>query len=116
MNIEELRDYCLHKKGVEETLPFGDDVLVFKIGEKIFLLASISEGNRFSAKCDPGRAVELRERHKEIIPGYHLNKKHWNTVYMDGSLSLALLKEIIDHSYELVFAALPKKVREAIDN
>jgi predicted DNA-binding protein (MmcQ/YjbR family) len=114
MNIEEVREYCLGKKGAEETFPFGDDTLVFKVGGKVFLLASIDEGNRFNAKCDPERAIELRERYSEITPGYHMNKKHWNTVYTDGSLSLTLLKEIIDHSYELVFDSLPKKIREEI--
>lgn len=114
MNIEELRDYCLQKKGVEETFPFGELTLVYKVGGKIFLITSLDETNSFNAKCDPERAVELRERYSEIIPGYHMNKKHWNTVYMDGSLSRALLHDIIDHSYELVVESLPKKIKQEL--
>lgn len=114
MNIEELREYCLRKTGVEETFPFGELTLVYKIGGKIFLITSLDETNTFNAKCDPERAVELRERYSEIIPGYHMNKKHWNTVSMDGSLSAKQLHEIIDHSYDLVLEGLPKKIREEI--
>ncbi|RAJ33014.1 MmcQ/YjbR family DNA-binding protein [Pedobacter cryoconitis] len=115
MNIEELRDYCLSKPGSTEGLPFGEETLVFKVGEKIFLLVGLSEGNRFNAKCDPERAVTLREQYEEIIPGYHMNKKHWNTVYMNGRLTLKQLHEIIDHSYELIFNNLPKKQQDEID-
>lgn len=114
MNIEELRDYCLSKPGASEGLPFGEDTLVFKVGEKIFLLVGLKEGNRFNAKCDPEHAVALREQYEEIIPGYHMNKKHWNTVYMNGRLTLKQLHEIIDHSYELIFNSLPKNKR--VDN
>jgi len=114
MNIEELRDYCLQKKGVTESFPFGEDTLVFKVGEKLFLLTGLTEGNRFNAKCDPERAVELRELYDEVIPGYHMNKKHWNTIYMDGRLTTKQLHEMIDHSYELVFDSLPKKIKEQI--
>lgn len=116
MNIEELREYCLQKQGTSEGLPFGEDTLVFKVGEKIFLLISLVTGNRFNAKCDPERAIELREQHEEIIPGFHMNKKHWNTVFMDGRLSRKQLNELIDHSYDLVFASLPKKLQEEIGN
>ena len=115
MNIEELREYCLQKSGAEETFPFGEETLVFKVGGKIFLLASLAEGNRFNAKCDPERAVELRERHEEVQPGYHMNKRHWNTVRMDGALKVKEIREMIDHSYEIVLAGLPKKVREGIE-
>lgn len=114
MNIEELRDYCLQKPGVTEGLPFGEDTLVFKVGEKIFLLISISAGDRFNVKCDPELAVALREKHPEVLPGYHMNKKMWNTVRMDGSLTARQLMEMIDHSYEQVLAGLPKKIREQI--
>lgn len=114
MNIEEIRDYCLAKPGVTEGLPFGEDTLVFKVGEKLFLLTSISTGTQFNVKCDPELAVELRERHPEVRPGYHMNKKHWNTVHTDGSLSRKQLCEMIDHSYDLVLNSLPKKVREEI--
>lgn len=114
MNMEELRDYCLQKRGVMEGFPFGEDTIVYKVGEKMFLLANLEEGNRFNAKCDPGRAVELRELHEEVKPGYHMNKKHWNTVHIDGRMSLMQLQEIIDHSYELVFSSLPQKAQAAI--
>lgn len=115
MNIEELRDYCLSKPGATEGLPFGEETLVFKVGEKIFLLVGLTEGNSFNAKCDPERAITLREQYEEIIPGYHMNKKHWNTVDMNGRLTLKQLREIIDHSYELIFNSLPKKKQEEID-
>ncbi len=114
MNIEELRDYCLLKPGVTEGLPFGEDTLVFKVGEKIFLLSSISQGNRFNVKCDPELAIELREKYTEVIPGYHMNKKLWNTVYMDGVLTIKQLHDMIDHSYDLIFKSLPKKLQEQI--
>jgi len=114
MNIEELRDYCLQKRGVTEGFPFGEDTLVFKVGEKIFLLTGLQEGNRFNAKCDPELAVELRERYKEVKPGYHMNKAHWNTVYMDGTLTKKQLYEMIDHSYELIVKSLPKKLQAEI--
>lgn len=115
MNIEELRDYCLLKPGVTEGFPFGEDTLVFKIGGKMFLLAGLQDGNRFNAKCDPELAVELRERHSEVIPGYHMNKTHWNTVYMDGSLTMKQLCQMIDHSYEEVIKSLPKKLQMEIE-
>jgi len=115
MNMEELREYCLQKPGAEESFPFGEETLVFKVGGKIFLLASLTAGNRFNAKCDPERAVELRERHEEVQPGYHMNKRHWNTVRMDGALKAREIREMIDHSYEIVLAGLPKKVREGIE-
>lgn len=112
MNLEELREYCLAKPGVTEGLPFGEDTLVFKVGEKLFLLTSIGRGNQFNVKCDPELAVELRERHPEVIPGYHMNKKLWNTVQTDGNLTYRQLCDMIDHSYAQVVAGLPKKARE----
>ncbi len=114
MNLEELREHCLQKPGATEGLPFGEDTLVFKVGEKLFLLTSISQGNRFNVKCDPELAIELRERYPEVRPGYHMNKKMWNTVHMDGTLTKKQLLEMIDHSYEQVFKGLPKKVQEEI--
>jgi predicted DNA-binding protein (MmcQ/YjbR family) len=114
LNIEEIRDYCLAKPGVTEGLPFGEDTLVFKVGEKLFLLTSISDPTHFNVKCDPELAVELRERYSEVQPGYHMNKKHWNTVYSDGSLTRKHLCEMIDHSYDLVLKSLPKKLRDEI--
>ena len=114
MNIEELRDYCLQKRGVTEGLPFGEDTLVFKVGGKIFLLTGLEDGNRFNVKCDPELAVELRERHNEVKPGYHMNKVHWNTVYMDGGLTAKQLFQMVDHSYDLIFKSLPKQAQSAI--
>ena len=105
MNIETLREYCLAKPGAEETLPFGPDTLVFKAGGKAFLLVGLDDEQlRFNVKCDPGKAIELREEFSCVLPGYHMNKKHWNTVIVDGSVSSKQLKEWIDWSYELVSA------------
>jgi len=111
VNIEEIRDYCLTKPGVTEDMPFGEDTLVFRVGEKLFLLTSLSQGDRFNVKCDPERAIELREQHTEIQPGYHMNKKHWNTVYTNGDLSRRQICDMIDHSYDLVLKSLPKNIR-----
>lgn len=112
--MEALREYCLRKRGVEEGFPFGEGVLVFKVGGKIFLLANLTEGSSFNAKCDPDLAVELRERHQEVQPGYHMNKRHWNTVRMDGSLKAKEIREMIDHSYDIVVAGLSRKTREKL--
>ena len=103
MNIELLQQYCLSKPDVEETLPFGPDTLVYKVRGKIFLLCSLdTEILRFNVKCDPDLAIELREEYPSVLPGYHMNKKHWNTIIADGSIPVKKLKEWIDHSYELV--------------
>ncbi|MBL7743508.1 MAG: MmcQ/YjbR family DNA-binding protein [Chitinophagaceae bacterium] len=103
MNIEQLRGYCLSKSGTEETLPFGPDTLVFKVKGKMFLLVGLDENPiSFNVKCDPAKAIELREEYPCVQPGYHMNKKHWNTVVADGSVPSKLLKEWIDDSYELV--------------
>ena len=107
MNIEELRDYALSLKEVAESFPFGEDTLVFKTNEKIFLLVSLSSVPlQFNVKCNPEYAVELREQYPCILPGYHMNKKHWNTIIVDGSLSATQLKQFISGSYLLV---APKK-------
>jgi predicted DNA-binding protein (MmcQ/YjbR family) len=104
MNIEQLQEYCLRKEEVEETFPFGPDTLVYKVKGKVFLLAGLDNHPlRFNAKCDPDRAVELREEYPEnILPGFHMNKKHWNTVVADSNIPSKLIRELIDHSYELV--------------
>lgn len=103
MDIEQLRDYCLAKPGAEEAFPFGPETLVFKVNGKIFLLTSLDKQPlQFNVKCDPERAIELRESYPTVLPGYHMNKKLWNTVIIDGSLSSNQLREFIDHSYELV--------------
>ena len=110
MNIESLREYCLSKPGAEETLPFGPDTLVFKVNGKVFLLVGLdAEDLRFNVKCDPDKAIELREEYPCVLPGFHMNKKHWNTIVVDGSVSNALLKEWIDHSYTLVAPKVKKK-------
>jgi predicted DNA-binding protein (MmcQ/YjbR family) len=111
MNVEEVRDYCMQKPATTEGLPFGEDTLVFKVAGKIFLLIGLEQGNRFNVKCDPELAVELREQHTEVQPGYHMNKTHWNTVFMDGSLTYKQIYGMIDHSYELIVKSLPKKVQ-----
>lgn len=103
MNVEELRTYALNKEGVEECFPFGESTLVFKVKGKIFLLVSLySQPLQFNAKCDPEKAVEWREQYDCVQPGYHMNKKHWNTVSIDGSIPNRLLTEMIDDSYSLV--------------
>src|ERR1700761_5388986 len=110
MNVEELRAYAIGKEGAEEGFPFGEETLVFKVNGKIFLLVSLySQPLQFNAKCDPERAVELREEYDSIIPGYHMNKKHWNTVIVDNTLTNKQLKELIDHSYSLVLKPKKKK-------
>lgn len=109
MNVETLRAYCLDKPGAEETLPFGPYTVVYKVGGKAFLLTGFdSENLRFNVKCDPEKAVELREEFACVLPGYHMNKKHWNTIVVDGSVRSKQLQEWIDHSYELV---LKKKTK-----
>jgi len=103
MNIETLQEYCLSKPGAQETLPFGPDTLVYKIDGKAFLLVGLdSEDLRFNVKCPPDMAIELRESFPCVLPGFHMNKKHWNTIVVDGSVAEKQLKEWIDWSYELV--------------
>ena len=115
MDIESLREYCLKKKGVQEEFPFGESTLVFKVGGRIFLLTGLEESPlQFNVKCDPEKALEWRERYAAVLPGYHMNKQHWNTVVVDGSLSEKLLKEMIDDSYELVLAKIPAEARKKL--
>ena len=102
MNIETLREYCISKKGVSESFPFGDDTLVFKAGGKIFALVNLNGDLSINLKCDPLLAIELRERYSSVTPGYHMNKKHWNTVLLDGSVPDKEVFSWIDHSYEMV--------------
>ncbi len=104
MNIEQLREYCLSKPDTEETLPFGPDTLVFKVNTKVFLLTGLNTHPlQFNVKCDPDKAVELREEYPHsILPGFHMNKKHWNTIIVDGSLGNKQLQGFIDDSYSLV--------------
>ena len=113
MNIESIRSYCLGKKATTESLPFDDKTLTFKVAGKIFAATNLEEHPlRITMKCDPDKAIELRERYKSIEAGYHSNKKHWNTIEVNGELSKEMICQLIDHSYQLVVAKLPKKIRE----
>jgi predicted DNA-binding protein (MmcQ/YjbR family) len=113
MDIETIREYCLAKKNVEEGFPFGETTLVFKVKGKIFLLASLdSPVLQFNVKCDPEKAIEWREQYASVIPGYHMNKRLWNTVIVDGSVPARIIREMIDDSYVLVVKSLPKKDQE----
>jgi predicted DNA-binding protein (MmcQ/YjbR family) len=115
MNIQQYFDYCLSKKGVTEHFPFDEDTLVFKVGGKMFALASLQAWERgnpsVNLKCDPERAEELRAEYDDIQPGYHMSKVHWNTVNVNREVSDKFLKELIDHSYDLVFKSLTKKIQ-----
>src|ERR1700744_1483864 len=112
MDIEMLRDYCLAKKEVEEGFPFGETVLVFKVKGKVFLLARLETPTlEFNVKCDPEQAIEWREQFAAVQPGYHMNKRLWNTVTADGSIPIRIIRQMIDDSYRLVVASLPKKLR-----
>ena len=109
MDLEKFREYCLIKPHVTEGTPFGEDVLVFKVGGKMFALASLDEvPATANLKCDPDLALELRDRYEQVRPGYHMNKKHWNTVDIEGGIPDAELRKMIDHSYDLVVNTLPK--------
>jgi predicted DNA-binding protein (MmcQ/YjbR family) len=112
MNIEEFREYCLSKKGSSEDTPFGPDTLVFRVLSKIFILTSLDEVEfRANMKCEPNYAIELREKFDFIIPGYHMNKAHWNTVYIEKA-GLTLTKTLIDHSYNQVLKGFSKKEKD----
>jgi predicted DNA-binding protein (MmcQ/YjbR family) len=117
MHLEELRDYCLSKKGVEEALPFGPETLVFKVMGKIFLLTGIENSPiQFNVKCLPEKVIELREEYSCVIPGYHMNKQHWNTIICDGSASKKTIFSWIDDSYHLVASSLTKKLKSELDS
>jgi len=108
MNVEEIRDYCLDKNQVTEGFPFGETTLVFKVTGKIFALISL-DNMWMNLKCDPGLAIELREQYDSVLPGYHMNKKYWNTITLDGRLPDRLIKEWVDLSYDLVAKKGKKK-------
>lgn len=113
MNIEEFREYCISKPAVTEEFPFGPETLVFKVAGKMFALTGLdSPVFLVNLKCDPDYAEELRESYEEIQSGYHMHKKHWNTVNFEGSLPEDLIRNLIDHSYELVVNSLPKRKRQ----
>lgn len=111
MFLDDLRNHCIEKPGVSEGFPFDKSTLVFKVFGKMFALVDVDEFESINLKCNPEKAIELRESYQGIQPGYHMNKSHWNTVYLNEDVSDQLLVELIDHSYELVYASLPKKVR-----
>jgi predicted DNA-binding protein (MmcQ/YjbR family) len=112
MDLAQFREYCLSKPRATEGTPFGPDVLVFKVGGKMFALAALDEmPTTANLKCDPDWALDLRDRYEQVRPGYHMNKKHWNTVEIEDTIPNAELRKMIDHSYELVAASLPKARR-----
>ncbi|HIA35439.1 MAG TPA: MmcQ/YjbR family DNA-binding protein [Flavobacteriales bacterium] len=114
MNIEEYRDFCLSFYGVTEGFPFDEHVLVFKVKGKIFSLTDIKLFNSINLKCNPEKAIELRELYSAVLPGYHMNKKHWNTVLMDDSLQDTKIRAMIRHSYDLVVKKLPKNTQREL--
>lgn len=112
MHIEELRDYCLSLPGASERFPFDDKTYVFFVAEKMFCATNIETFTYINVKCDPERAIELRERYPDVVPGFHMNKKHWNSIRTTGNLPDHLIKQWIRDSYDLVVARLPKRIRE----
>ena len=120
MNIEQLYDFCLSKKGVTEHFPFDEETLVFKVGGKMFCLTSLNEWEKgtpsLNLKCDPDRAQELRAEYEAIIPGWHMSNIHWNTVAFNGDVSDKMMLELINDSYELVFKSLTKKIQAEIQS
>lgn len=118
MNLETYYEYCLSKKGVTEHFPFDDDTLVFKVGGKMFALSSLQQWEKgepaVNLKCDPERAVELRADYEDIKPGFHMSKIHWNTIAVNKGVSDVMIKQLVDHSYELVFKSLTRKLQNEI--
>lgn len=115
MDVETLRAYCLGKPGATESFPFDEETLVFKVANKIFALLSLNDvPTRVNLKCDPERAIELRETYDAVQPGYHMNKRHWNTVIFDGTIPANEVREMIDDSYELIVKSLRKDAREKL--
>ncbi|MBS1597164.1 MAG: MmcQ/YjbR family DNA-binding protein [Bacteroidetes bacterium] len=115
MDIESLREYCLKKKAAKETFPFGDSTLVFKVKGKVFLLASLDASPlRFNVKADPEIIDDLREQYEDVLPGYHMNKRHWNTIVVTGRMSEKVLKQMIDDSYRLVVKSLSQKDQKGL--
>lgn len=112
MHVDTFREYCLKKPGVAEDTPFGEEHLVFKVGGKMFALLALDEiPSTANLKCEPDLALELRDRYEQVRPGYHMNKRHWNTVELSGRIPEAELRKMIDHSYQLVVQGLPKAQR-----
>lgn len=116
MNVEDVRKYCLSKRAVSESTPFDDVTLVFKVAGKMFAIIPLDETElSITLKCDPEKAISLREKYPAVKPGYHTSKKHWNTIAIDGSIDKNLILEWIDHSYEMVVKGLTKKQREILE-
>jgi predicted DNA-binding protein (MmcQ/YjbR family) len=111
MNIEEYRNYCLQKPGTTEEFPFDKETLVFKVGGKMYALCDIDNFESINLKCDPELAEQLREKYDAVRPGYHMNKKHWNTVILDGTIGDTHVLEWTDQSYQLVVSKLPEHVK-----
>jgi predicted DNA-binding protein (MmcQ/YjbR family) len=116
MNLEDYRTFCLSFSGAIEDLPFDNKTLAFKVGNKIFALLDVEEFNSVNLKCNPEYAIELREQFSAVIPGYHMNKKHWNTVSVNADLDDSFLLELTRHSYDLVFQSLTKNQRDELSN
>lgn len=114
MNLEAFRNYCLNLKGTSEGFPFGGETLVFKVMGKMFALTDVEHFESVNLKCDPEKAIELRESYSGIQPGYHMSKKHWNTVLIRGDVNDSLIYELVDHSYELVVSSLTKKLQNEL--
>lgn len=114
MNIEEFRDYCLSLPGVTEEFPFDEETLTYKVMGRIFAITNIDNFESINLKCNPEKAIELRERYPEVIPGFHMNKKHWNTVIVEGNISNSLLISWIKDSYNLVVEKLPKSAKNEL--
>jgi predicted DNA-binding protein (MmcQ/YjbR family) len=114
MNIEDVRNYCLQKEGVTEGFPFDEETLVFKVLDKIFCLSNFELPLKINLKCNPEKAIELREQYDAVTPGYHMNKKHWNTIEIDNSIPEREIFKLIDHSYSLVVSKLTKAQREKL--
>ena len=113
MNIEEVRVFCLNLPHATEDFPFDEYTLAIRVAGKIFTLIPLDDPGKMNLKCDPERAIELREQHEGIVPGYHMNKKWWNTIFYD-QLPEELVKGLIAHSYKLIVSGLPRKTRETI--
>jgi predicted DNA-binding protein (MmcQ/YjbR family) len=109
MNIESFREYCLRKNGVTESFPFDETTLVFKVSNKMFALTDLESEFSINLKCEPEKAIELRERYPSVLPGYHMNKRHWNTIVIDGSIDDDIILGWVDDSYDLIVESLPKK-------
>ncbi len=116
MNVEEIQEYCLLKKGVTESFPFDNVTLVFKVSGKMFALMNLDGDLSVNLKCDPDKAIELREEYPAVLPGFHMHKRHWNTIHIDGSVSPRLLQEWITDSYNLVVSKMSKKLRDELQN